>query len=165
MWDKAKDFLHKAFTVIFVATIVIWALQSFDFRLNMVQNSADSMLAAIGTLIAPIFKPLGFGNWMASTALITGLTAKEAVVSTLAILTGAGDLSTLPGMLSGLFTPLTAVSFLCFTLLYMPCVAAMAAVRKETSWKGALASMGFQTAIAWVVAFLVFQVGSLLGLH
>ena len=130
MWEKAKDFLRRAFTVIFVATIIIWILNTFDFRMNVVSSSANSMLAAIGKLIAPIFKPLGFGNWQASTALITGLSAKEAVVSTLAVLLNVSK-EGMPTALATMFTTLSAASFLAFTLLYMPCVAAMAAVRRE----------------------------------
>ena len=166
MWDKAKDFIVRAFTIIFVATIVIWVLQSFDFRLNMVEDSTQSMLASIGRFIAPIFSPLGFGDWRASTALITGLTAKEAVVSTLAVLTGAGEGGALTTVLSQIFTPLTAFSFLIFTLLYMPCVAAMAAIRRElNSSKNALMAMVYQTGIAWIIAFIVFRIGMLLGFH
>lgn len=165
MWEKAKDFLHKAFTIIFVATIVIWFLQSFDFKLNMVADSANSMLAAIGALIAPVFAPLGFGNWKVSTALLTGLTAKEAVVSTLAVLMGVGDATALTPLLSQMFTPLTAFVFLCFTLLYMPCVAALAAVRREMgSGKDAALAMLAQTGIAWLVAFVVLRIGLLFGL-
>ncbi len=164
MWDKAKDFLVRAFTIIFLATIVIWVLQSFDIRFNVVTDSSTSMLAAIGKVIAPVFAPLGFGDWRASTALITGLTAKEAVVSTLAILLEAGDVSHVAPMLPGMFTPLSAFSFLTFTLLYMPCVAAMAAVKRElgSGW-AALAAMAFQTSVAWVVAFGVYHLGMLLG--
>ena len=165
MWEKAKDFLHKAFTIIFVATIVIWFLQSFDFKLNMVADSANSMLAAIGALIAPVFAPLGFGNWKVSTALLTGLTAKEAVVSTLAVLMGVGDSAALTPLLSQMFTPLTAFVFLCFTLLYMPCVAALAAVRREMgSGKDAALAMLAQTGIAWLVAVVVLRIGLLFGL-
>lgn len=165
MWEKAKDFLHKAFTIIFVATIVIWFLQSFDFKLNMVADSANSMLAAIGALIAPVFAPLGFGNWKVSTALLTGLTAKEAVVSTLAVLMGVGDSAALTPLLSQMFTSLTAFVFLCFTLLYMPCVAALAAVRREMgSGKDAALAMLAQTGIAWLVAFVVLRIGLLFGL-
>ena len=165
MWEKAKDFLHKAFTIIFAATIVIWFLQSFDFKLNMVADSANSMLAAIGALIAPVFAPLGFGNWKVSTALLTGLTAKEAVVSTLAVLMGVGDAAALTPLLSQMFTPLTAFVFLCFTLLYMPCVAALAAVRREMgSGKDAALAMLAQTGIAWLVAFVVLRIGLLFGL-
>lgn len=160
MWEKAKDFLTKAFTIIFVASLVIWVLQNFDFRFNLVSDSGQSMLAAIGRLIAPIFGPLGFGDWRASTALITGLSAKEAVVSTLTVLTGAGEGSALSGALMEMFTPLSAFSFLVFTLLYMPCVAAMAAVKREMgSGRSALTVMIYQTAIAWVVAFLVYRIG------
>ena len=131
MWEKAKDFLKKAFTIIFVATIVIWVLQTFNWQFQMVADAGDSMLASIGAFIAPIFVPLGFADWRIPTALLTGLSAKEAVVSTLAVLTGAGADRQLAALLPGMFTPLTAVSFLVFTLLYMPCVAAFAAIRRE----------------------------------
>ncbi len=164
MWEKAKDFLVRAFTIIFLATIIIWFLQSFDFRFHMVADSGDSILASIGRLIAPLFRPLGFSDWRAATALLTGLTAKEAVVSTFAVLMGAGDGDALIPILGQLFTPLAAFSFLTFTLLYMPCVAAMAAVRRELgSFKKAVLAMGYQTAIAWVVAFVVFTAGKVMG--
>lgn len=164
MWEKAKDFLVRAFTVIFVATIVIWLLQSLDFRLNLVADSSQSMLASIGRLVAPIFAPLGFGDWRAATALITGLTAKEAVVSTLAVLLGAADTTALAPLLGSLFTPLAAVSFLTFTLLYMPCVAAMAAMRRElNSTPKALAAMLYQTVVAWLIALVVYTAGRLMG--
>lgn len=159
MWDKAKDFLVRAFTVIFVATIIIWFLQTFDTRINVVSNSADSMLAGIGRLIAPLFEPLGFNDWRASTALITGFTAKEAVVSTLTVLTGT-SVSNLSTALSSLFTPLTAWSFLIFTLLYTPCVAAISAVRHEmNSRRSAVAVVLYQTGIAWIAAYLVYHIG------
>lgn len=165
MWDKAKDFITKAFTIIFVSTIVIWLLQHFDIRFNMVSDSSSSILAAIGRFIAPIFAPLGFGDWRICTALITGLTAKEAVVSTLAVLTGAGgDTSALASILSHMFTPLAAFSALTFTLLYMPCMAATAAIKRELgSTKNAVLAMIYQTVLAWLVAFTVFNVGKLLG--
>lgn len=160
IWERAKDFLMKAFTIIFVAAIVIWFLQSFDFRFNQVTDSSQSMLCSIGRLIAPVFAPLGFGTWQASTALITGLTAKETVVSTLAVLMPAG----LAEPLTFLFTPLSALSFLVFTLLYMPCVAAMAAIRREMgSVRSAVFAMVYQTGVAWVAAFCVYQIGRLLG--
>ena len=161
MWDKAKDFLTRAFTIIFVATIIIWFLQSFDSRLNVVADSADSLLANIGRLIAPIFAPLGFSDWRASTALITGFSAKEAVVSTLAVLTGS-NISDLSVGLSAMFTPLTAWSFLLFTLLYTPCVAAISAVKREMGkTRHAVFVVFAQTGIAWLVAFLFYQVASL----
>ena len=164
MWEKAKDFVVKAFTIIFVATIIVWVLQNFSTHLSIVTDSSDSILAAIGQVIAPVFAPLGFGDWRAATALITGLMAKETVVSTLAVLMNVGEPAMLVPVLSQLFTPLAAVSFLVFTLLYMPCVAAMAAVRRELgSLRGAAAAMAFQTSVAWVAAFLVYQVGMLLG--
>lgn len=162
MWDKAKDFLMRAFTVIFMATIIIWFLQTFDTRLNVVATSADSMLAGIGKLIAPLFAPLGFTDWRVSTALITGFTAKEAVVSTLAVLTGT-SVSNLPDALAKLFTPLTAWSYLTFTLLYTPCVAAINAVRHEmNSVKNAVAMVLYQTGIAWIVSFFVYHIGLLI---
>ncbi len=154
----------KAFTIIFMATIIVWVLQNFSTHFSIVTDSSDSILAAIGQVIAPFFAPLGFGDWRAATALVTGLMAKETVVSTLAVLMNVGEPSMLVPVLSQLFTPLAAVSFLVFTLLYMPCVAAMAAVRRELgSVRGAVAAMAFQTGVAWVVAFLVYQVGMLLG--
>ena len=163
MWEKAKDFLVKAFTIIFVSSVVIWVLQSFDARLMLVEDSSTSMLAAIGKALAPIFAPLGFGNWVSSTALITGLTAKEAVVSTLAVLVYVSDVSLLPAVLTEMFTPLSAVSFLAFTLLYMPCMAAVAAVKRELGGlKYAVAAMAAQCGVAWVVACLIYQVGRLI---
>lgn len=160
IWDKVKDFLTRAFTVIFVASIIIWILQTFDVRFNLVADSADSMLAAIGQLVAPIFVPLGFGDWRAATALISGFTMKEAVVSTFAVLTG-GQLSQTLGTI---FTPLSAFSFLIFTLLYTPCVAAIGAVKKELNSRlGAVGMVVLQTGIAWMVACLVYQAGRFLG--
>jgi len=129
-WDKAKDFIQRAFTIIFMATVVIWFLQSFDIRLHFVEGGTNSILAGIGRLISGIFVPIGFSDWRVSTALITGFTAKEAVISTLAVLTGSG-ITELRGTLHTLFSPLSAVSFLVFTLLYTPCVAAIAAVKRE----------------------------------
>nr|WP_273701005.1 ferrous iron transport protein B [Anaeromassilibacillus senegalensis] len=162
LWDKAKDFLTRAFTVIFVATIIIWFLQSFDVRLNPVSAGGDdSMLAGIGRWIAPIFAPLGFGDWRASTALLTGFSAKEAVVSTFAVLTGSNT-ANMSAALSSIFTPLTAISFLVFTLLYTPCVAAISAVRREmNSGKAAVGVVFLQTGVAWVVAFIVYHIGLL----
>mgnify|MGYP005791705697 FL=1 len=159
IWEKARDFIQRAFTIIFVATVIIWFLQTFDLRLNVAAATDCSLLAMIGSWIAPIFAPLGFGDWRASTALITGFTAKESVVSTLTVLLG-GDTAAL----NTLFTPFTAVVFLVFTLLYTPCVAAIAAVKRELG--GARAAFGVavqQCLIAWVVAFLVRLVGLALG--
>ena len=162
MWEKAKDFLHKAFTVIFLASLAIWFLQSFDFGLHYLEDSSQSMLAAIGSAIAPVFAPLGFADWRASTALLTGLTAKETVVSTLTVLTGAGTDSALSAALQAMFTPLAAFSFLVFTVLYMPCVAAFAAARRELGTVRAIVNATFQTGVAYVVAFLIYQCGQLL---
>ena len=154
LWEKAKDFLERAFTVIFLATIVIWFLQSFDTRLNVVADSADSLLAMVGQFLAPVFAPLGFADWRCATALISGFIAKESVVSTLEILLGTSALS-------ALFTARSAVSFLVFTLLYTPCVAAIAAIRREV---GSAARAGIialsQCCVAYLAAFAVF---SLLG--
>jgi ferrous iron transport protein B len=162
MWDKAKDFLQKAFTVIFTATIIIWFLQSFDLKFNIVTDSSESLLASIGKIIAPVFKPLGFSDWRAATALLTGFTAKEAVVSTLAVLTGSSS-SDLTLTLGALFTPLSAVSFLVFTLLYTPCVAAIATVRKELKTHHAALKIVFiQCSVAWITAFIVYNVGCFL---
>jgi len=164
LWDKAKDFIQRAFTVIFLASIIIWFLQSFDLHLNPVSGGSNSMLATIGQFISVIFAPLGFSDWRASTALITGFTAKEAVISTLAVLTGA-NIRDLGGTLQTMFTPLAAFSFLVFTLLYTPCVAAIATVRRELgSLKGTVAVIAYQTGFAWLVAFFVYQIGRLVGL-
>lgn len=163
MWENVKGFIRKAFTVIFAATIVIWLLQSFDPGLNMVHSSNDSMLALLGKWAAPFFAPLGFGDWRAATALITGLSAKEAVVSTLAVLTGAPDTASLSSMLSTMFTPLTAFVFLCFCLLYVPCIATLATIRREMGgMKYALSVAAFQIAVAWIVSFIIYHVGLLI---
>jgi len=163
-WDKAKDFLQRAFTVIFLATVIIWFLQSFDLRFNYVKGGEGSLLALIGRLISGIFVPLGFSDWRISTALITGFTAKEAVISTLAVLTG-GNVAELENTLHSLFSSLSAFSFLMFTLLYTPCVAAIATVKREYgSVKGLIFIIVYQTVIAWLAAFCVYQIGSLLGL-
>ena len=157
LWDKARDFLQRAFTVIFVATLAIWFLESFDLHQNFVTDSSRSLLASIGRILAPVFRPLGFEDWRVTTALITGFTAKEAVVSTLGILTGAGT-EHLSAALSGLFTPLSAVSFLTFTLLYTPCVAAIAAIGRELGGRlrGAVVAV-FQCVVAWCVAAGLYQ--------
>jgi ferrous iron transport protein B len=157
LWDKAKDFLQRAFTVIFVATIVIWFLQTFDIRLNVVTDSKDSILALVSGVVAPIFKPLGFGDWRISTALITGFMAKESVVSTLSVL--FGDTVGLLGVIS----PLAAASLLVFCLLYTPCVAAIASVKRELGTKSALFMVVGQCAIAWICAFIVRIIGMIIG--
>ena len=162
LWEKAWDFIRRAFTVIFTATILIWFLQTFDLRLNGVSNSADSILALVGRWIAPVFQPLGFGDWRAVTALISGFTAKEAVISTLGVLLGVG-MDTLGPALGTLFTPLAAGSFLIFTLLYTPCVAAVATIRRELGSK--LQTLGvvvMQCVVAWLAAGIFYQLGRLL---
>lgn len=153
--EKSKDFLERAFSVIFIATIVIWFLQTFDFRLDMVADSSESMLASIAGVIAPVFAPLGFGDWRISTALISGFMAKESVVSTLGVLFGTSSISTV-------LTPLAAASLLAFCLLYTPCVAAITSVKRELGTKWAIWVVIFQCVIAWIVAFIVHTIGMLL---
>ena len=159
-YDKAKGFVTKAFTIIFAATVVIWFLQTFDIRFNVVTDQSQSMLAGLGGFIAPVLAPLGFGDWRASTALVTGLIAKESVISTLTVLLG----STTTHALAGMFTPFTAYTFLVFTLLYPPCVATIGTVRSELGGKYAVAVFAFQIATAWIVAFAVRCAGVALGL-
>ena len=154
LWDKAKDFLQRAFTVIFLATMVIWFLQSFNLHLNMVSDSRDSILAMVAGVIAPLFAPMGLADWRISTALITGFLAKESVVSTLSILFGSTAALT-----SGI-TPLSAASLLVFCLLYTPCVAAIASIKRELGSKWAISVVILQCAIAWIAAFLVYLIGS-----
>jgi len=158
--EKAKGFARKAFTIIFMASIVIWFLQTFDVRLNVAASADQSLLALLGGTIAPLFTPLGFGDWRVSTALITGFTAKESVVSTLTVLLG-GDVS----LLKDLFTPFTAVVFLVFTLLYTPCVAAVATVKREMGGtRAAAGTVVLQCAVAWIAAFVVRTIGLFFGL-
>lgn len=156
LWDKAKDFLQRAFTVIFVATIVIWFLQTFDFRINMVEDSHSSMLAAVAGIFTPALKMLGLGDWRISTALVTGFMAKESVVSTLSVLFGSTE------SLTGAITPLAAASLLVFCLLYTPCVAAIASVKRELGGKWALGVAVGQCAIAYAAALAVYVIGGVL---
>jgi ferrous iron transport protein B len=167
MWDRGKGFIKKAGTVIFAAAVIIWFCQSFSFSFKMVEDTADSIFGGIGNVIAPIFAPLGFGDWKSSVALLTGFVAKEAVVATMGILHGTGEDSVqLVTVLQGAFTPLTAYAFMTFTLLYMPCLAAFAAIKREmNSWKWTLFTVGYQTATAWLIAFIVYQGGKLLGMN
>ena len=156
LWEKARDFLQRAFTVIFLATIIIWFLQSFDTRLNVVADSADSLLALVGQWIAPVFSPLGFADWRCATALISGFVAKESVVSTLQVLLGSAAIGTL-------FTTKTAVSFLVFTLLYTPCIAAVATIRRELNSVVKTAGVILmQCSVAWVVSLIAYTLARLL---
>ena len=155
--SRSKDFITKAFTIIFWATIIVWFLGNFDIRLNLVTNPANSMLAMLGSFIVPLFKPLGITDWRITTAFLTGFMAKESVVSTLTIL--LGDVSKLPAV----FTQLTAFVFLVFSLLYTPCVAAIAMVKRELGKGYAMLVVLTQCTIAWIVAFLVYQIGKCLG--
>ena len=161
MWEKAKDFLTRAFTVIFMATVIIWFMQTFDTRLNVVENSASSILAALGRLVSPIFAPLGFGDWRMVTALVSGFTAKEAVVSTFGVILGVST-EQLGAALHSLFTTASAASFLAFCLLYTPCVAAVSTIRTElkSGWK-TVGIVFAQCLVAWLAAFVVYHVGLL----
>lgn len=162
LWEKAKDFLERAFTVIFMATVLIWFLQTFDPRLNVVTDSSGSLLAIFGRAIAPVFRPLGFADWRMVTALISGFSAKEAVVSTLAVLLGT-SMAELSNALGSVFTPLSASSFLVFTLLYTPCVAAVATIRRELgSVVKTIGIVLMQCSVAWVAAFIVYQLGRMI---
>lgn len=164
MWEKAKDFLKKAFTIIFVASLIIWFLQSFNFRFEMVDDSSTSILAFIGNKLSFIFAPLGFSDWRLSTSLITGITAKESVVSTLSVLTNASNPEALYLALNSLLTPASAFAFLTFTVLYMPCVAAFAATKRELdSWWQAILTAGYQTGVAYFVAFIVYRLALLIS--
>ncbi len=156
LWDKARDFLQKAFTVIFMATLAIWFLQTFDLHLNIVTDSRDSILACVAGMIAPLFAPMGFGDWRISTALITGFMAKESVVATLSVLFGS------TAILTSTISPLSAGSLLVFCLLYTPCVAAIASIRRELGGRWAFAVVLMQCAIAWIASFVVYLIGSLL---
>lgn len=155
LWEKAKDFLQRAFSVILIATVVVWFLQKFDLKFNMTEDSSQSILAAVSGLIAPIFKPLGIGDWRICTALICGFMAKESVVSTLEVLFG--------GSIAAVLTPLAAFSLLVFSLLYTPCVAAVASVKRELGAKWAAAVVAWQCLVAWVAAFIIYSVGTLIG--
>lgn len=162
MWEKAEDFIHKAFTVIFMASIIVWFLQNFNSQFYMV-NSNESIIAEIGKLTAPIFEPLGFGDWRMSTALITGITAKEVVISTLSVLAvdASGSVN-----LPKLFSPLTAYTFLVFCLLYPPCIASLATMRKELNSRWSTCGIiAYELAIAWVMAFIIRHIGLMLGFN
>lgn len=156
LWEKAKDFLQRAFSVILLATIVVWFLQSFDLHLNMVKDSADSILAMVAGFLVPIFKPVGLGDWKICTALISGFIAKESVVSTLEVLFAGG--------IAGVLSPLSAASLLVFSLLYTPCVAAIASIRRELGGKWALGVVFWQCAVAWICALIMHLIGLGIGL-
>ena len=155
LWEKAKDFLQRAFSVICIATIVVWFLQSFDLHMNMVTDSADSILAAISGILVPIFRPLGMGDWRICTSLISGFIAKESVVSTLEVLFG--------GSIGTMISSLTAASILVFSLLYTPCVAAVASIKRELGAKWAVGVVIWQCVIAWIAALTVHLIGLLIG--
>lgn len=155
LWDKAKDFLQRAFTVIFIATIIIWLMQTFDLHLNVVEESQDSILAIVAGFISPVFAPLGFGDWRISTALISGFMAKESVVSTISVLIGSG------AAITQLLSPASAAALLVFSLLYTPCVAAIASIKRELGWGWAIGVVIWQCAVAWVAAFALKLIVSL----
>lgn len=156
LWEKAKDFLQRAFSVILIATIVVWFLQSFDLHLNMVEDSSTSILAAVSGLLRPLFAPLGLGDWRICTSLISGFMAKESVVSTLEVLFG--------GNIGTVLSPLAAASLLVFSLLYTPCVAAIASVKRELGGKWAAGVVVWQCVVAWVAALIVHLIGVLAGM-
>ncbi|PKM89503.1 MAG: ferrous iron transport protein B [Firmicutes bacterium HGW-Firmicutes-10] len=170
-WDRVKGFIIKAGTVILVAMVIIWFLQSFDFSFRMVDDSVNSIFGIIGTRLAVLFQPLGFGDWRSAMSLIVGLVAKEAVVGTLGVLYGVGEAAVenpelLSAPLRTMYTPLSAYAFMAFTLLYMPCIAAFAAMKREmNSWKWTLIAVSYQTVVAWLVAFIIYQGGLLIGLR
>jgi ferrous iron transport protein B len=157
LWEKVKDFLQRAFSVIFVATVVIWLLQSFDPYLNYVTDSQTSILAYVAGFLAPLLKPIGLGDWRICTSLITGFMAKESVVSTMEVLFGDS--------IASVITPLSAASLLVFSLLYTPCVAAIAAVRRELGNKWAIGVVGWQCMVAWIAAFIVRLIGLGIGMQ
>ena len=170
MWDRGKGFIKKAGTVIFAASVIIWFCQTYNFSLQAVEDTSTSIFGIIGGVIAPIFAPVGFGDWQSAVALLTGFIAKEAVVATMGILHGLGEVGEdsveLATALQASFTPLKAYAFMAFTLLYVPCLAAFAAIKREmNSWKWTLFTVTYQTATAWIVAFIIFQGGRLLGFN
>ena len=156
LWDKAKDFLERAFTIIFVATIVIWFLQNFDFKLELVTAAEHSILAAAAEGLAPLFAPLGFGDWRIVTALISGFMAKESVVSTLSLLFAGDSLGGIGGI-GTVLDPVSALSLLIFCLLYTPCVAAMTTIKRELSWRWAIQIALTQLIVAWICAFAIYR--------
>ena len=163
LWEKARDFIEKAFTIIFAATVIIWFFQTFDAKLNVVTDSSESLLAMVGQFIAPVFKPLGFADWRVATALISGFTAKEAVVSTLSVLMNI-EMSELGSTLGNFFSPATSISFLVFTLLYVPCAAAVATIRKELNSRTAtIGVVIMQCSIAWLTAYAIYSLLLMFG--
>ncbi|MBO4538086.1 MAG: ferrous iron transporter B, partial [Erysipelotrichaceae bacterium] len=158
LWEKSKDFLQRAFSVILIATIVVWFLKSFDFHFKLIEDSHDSILAVVSGLFAPLFAPLGLNDWRVVTSLVSGFMAKESVVSVLEVLFSA------QGGVAAVLSPLAAASLLVFSLLYAPCVAAIAAIRRELGPKWALYVVLWQCTIAWILALLVRLIGSALGL-
>ena len=166
VWDKIEHFIKKAATLIFGMSVLLWFLQSFDFTMHFTENSENSMLGIIGGFIAPVFKPMGFATWQAAVSLLTGFVAKEAVVSSLCLLYGISSTAgaEAAGILSGTFgTPVAAYAFLVFTLLYVPCVAAFATMKRELGgWKWALGSAAYQIAIAYIMSVLVYTVGMMI---
>ena len=157
LWEKAKDFLQRAFSVILIATVVVWFLQSFDLHFNLTEDSHSSILAMLSGLLVPLFKPIGLGDWRIVTSLISGVMAKESVTSTMEVLFGQ-DLSTI-------LTPLAAASMLVFSLLYTPCIAAIAAVKREMGNRWAVGVILWQCAVAWMAAYLVRVIGLMAGMR
>lgn len=159
VWINSKSFVKKAFTVIFMASVITWFLQSFDLHMQMTADSGESILAAMGKAAAPVFTPLGFGDWRAAAAVIAGLSAKEAVVSTFAVLSGPESAGSSAVILADIFSPAGALSFMVFCLLYMPCIATLAAVKNQTgSWNLSIRMLLTQTCIAWFTSFIVYKI-------
>ena len=158
LWEKAKDFLQRAFSVILIATIVVWFLKSFDFRFNLVADSRDSILAAIAGLLVPLFRPVGLGDWRIVTSLITGFMAKESVVSVMEMLFASAE------GIGSMLSTLTAASLLVFSLLYTPCVAAVASIKRELGSRWAVYVVLWQCGVAWLAALIVHLLGAALGL-
>ena len=157
LWEKSKDFLQRAFSVILIATIVVWFLKSFDFRINLVENSKDSMLAAVASCMVPVFKPIGLGDWRIVTSLISGFLAKESVVSVLGVLYQSS------GGVKNSMSALSAASLLAFSLLYTPCIAAIASIRRELGQRWTIYVIVFQCIIAWIGALIVKLIGMAIG--
>lgn len=164
LWDKCRDFLTRAGTLIFSMTVIIWVLRNFNFSFGWAENGEESILGRLGAALAPALIPLGFGSWQAAVSLLSGLVAKEAVISSMTVLYGASSQEALGSMLPGLFTPAAAYAFMVFVLLYIPCLAAFGAIKREmNSWRWALGTAAMQLGVAYLFSFIAYRIGSMLG--